>query len=233
MVVVLALVAALLAPIAAPAGDCTDVQLIGVRGSGQSGYGEQVQVVVDEVVPALRGTGRMVSIEALDYPAISISDSFGFVLLTGDYDRSVAEGVDALHHRLEAIASTCPLTDVVLVGYSQGAQVIKLALEGATPRHRVAAVVLLADPTRSIAERALHRLGDVSAVRDGAFGAIELPNHVRSVAVDVCAAGDGVCDRDRRDLRAHVDGYAPLASDVAAAVVAELADGALRYLAPR
>ncbi|MGI9642875.1 MAG: cutinase family protein [Acidimicrobiia bacterium] len=233
MIVAIALVAALLAPLSHVQSDCVDTQVVGVRGSGQSGYGEQVEAVVDGLVPALLRTGRSVAVEALDYPAISISDSFGLVLLTGDYDRSVATGVTELESRLDAISTSCPLTDIVLIGYSQGAQVIKTALEDSLPRHRLASVVLLADPTRSEVEAAIRRLGDATAERAGAFGSVLLPSHVRAVVVDVCAAGDGICERGRRDLQAHVDGYVPLAAEVVAAAIAEVAEGTLRYLAPR
>ena len=65
---------------------CPDVHIIGARGSGQpSGYGEQVAPVVEALVAGISATGRSVTDEPLDYPAISISDSFGVFFRTSRY----------------------------------------------------------------------------------------------------------------------------------------------------
>lgn len=182
--------------------------VIGARGSGQpSGFGDQVGPVVRSISDATLAVGRSVTSEALDYPAISIADSLGLALINGEYDASVRAGVNSLWAAVGRVARTCPSTDIVLVGYSQGAQVIKTALEGTVPMHRIAAVVLLADPTRDPSQIGMIRLGDPTALRPGAFGAIALPDHVRTVAIDVCAAGDGICERGRNDLLAHTEGY--------------------------
>lgn len=219
---IVGLVSLLLVPLTAPTS-CSDVYIVGIRGSGQSGFGEQVGSVIESLAPAIGVTGRSVSEEALDYPAISVSDSFGLVLFNGAYDRSVAAGVAALDARLRAIGNECPGSEIVLVGYSQGAQVIKERFANAEPRSRVSAVVLLADPTRSRMGTSMIRLGDPSVDADGAFGAIDLPHHVAAVAVDVCAEGDGVCEQGRRNLLAHTEGYAD-PEPIVERVMAELGD---------
>ncbi|MFO7699206.1 MAG: hypothetical protein R6W79_01180, partial [Acidimicrobiia bacterium] len=61
--------------------------------------------------------------------------------------------------------------------------------------------------TRDPLQTGVVRLGDPTTERTAAFGAISLPDHVRTVTVDVCAAGDGICERGRRDLLAHTEGY--------------------------
>lgn len=208
MVSTLALVLTLLAPFVSTSDGCADIHIVGVRGSGQSaGFGEQVGRVVVGIEAALAARGINVTSEALDYPAISVTDSFGLVLVTGDYDRSVSAGVDALRSTLGTTASSCPTPEFLLVGYSQGAQVIKTALAGVQPTIPIAGVVLLADPTRDATQTGIVRLGDPALERDGAFGAIALPHHLSAVAIDVCAVGDGVCERGRQSFTAHTEGY--------------------------
>ena len=229
MVSTLALTLALLAPVAAAPDGCADVHIVGVRGSGQSsGFGEQVGRVVVGIEAALAARGITVTSEALDYPAISVSDSFGLVLLTGDYDRSVSAGVDALRTTLGTTAPSCRSPEFLLVGYSQGAQVIKTALADAEPTVPIAGVVLLADPTRDTTQKGIVRLGDPAIERDGAFGAIRLPHHVSAVAVDVCAVGDGVCERGRQSFAAHTDGYGDASQLAVPYLLAEL-DSRLRF----
>lgn len=234
IVTALALVLALLSPPASAVNPCVDLHIVGVRGSGQSvGYGDQTGGVVDALETALIGRGFSVTSKPLDYPAISVSDSLGLVLLTGAYDASVSAGADALRATLDATEPACPSTEFVLVGYSQGAQVIKNTLANVQPSVRIAGVVLLADPTRDATQRGIVRLGDPLAERDGAFGAIALPHHVSAVAVDVCAAGDGVCERGRQGFTAHVDGYDTAPELVVPVVLAELDSRARFSYLPR
>jgi cutinase len=227
---VLALVISLLIPaqIAGISG-CEDAHIIGVRGSGQTNYGEQVGTVVTETATSIRQTGRTVADHALDYPAISISDSFGLVLLNGDYDRSVKAGVDSLLSELDAIRDECPFTQIILIGYSQGSQVIKTAMEDRSPIDRIASVVLLADPTRETTQPGVVRLGS-EGDRSGAFGSIMLPDHLRTVAIDVCAVGDGVCGRG--GFLSHIEGYADFVEPIVRYVLTELTASLLRFLRP-
>jgi len=210
MIATLMLVAALLVPsVGQPAG-CSDVLVIGVRGSGQTGYGQQVGGTVDALVYAIASSGRTVSDVALDYPAISVSDSFGLVLLNGEYDASVRRGVETLRAELAAETVRCGRTDIVLIGYSQGAQVIKWALSGSVPVVRIAAVVLLADPTRDPSQPGVFRIGNSSTERGGSFGELALPEYLRPVTVDVCARGDAVCERGEFAIGTHTNGYRDL-----------------------
>lgn len=224
----IALVVALLIPAQhGGIGGCEDVRIIGVRGSGQVGYGEQVGGVVVEAAGGVLRTGRTVSVHSLDYPAISVSDSFGLVLLNGDYDRSVQVGAEALRSDLDSIGDDCPLTQIILVGYSQGSQVIKTAMEHRTPIDRISAVVLLADPTRDTTQRGIVRVGS-GLEGSGAFGSILLPNHLRTVAIDVCAVGDGICGSG--GFQAHIGGYADFSEAVLKYVLGELTLSPLRFL---
>lgn len=230
----ISLIVALIAPAPSMVPECSMVHVIGARGSGQpSGFGDQVGPVVGSIVAATTSVGRSTTSEALDYPAISVSDSFGLALINGDYDASISAGVNALWAAVGRVSRTCPSTDIVLVGYSQGAQVIKTALAGTLPTYRIAAVVLLADPTRDPFQTGMLRLGDPTAERMGAFGAIALPDYVRTVAVDVCAFGDGICERGRRDLLAHTEGYRDAAGWVTSIVERRLDARARWVFGPR
>ena len=223
--VVVSLVLALLAPVAPVVEPCVDVQVIGARGSGQApGFGEQVAPVVEVVETTLAVTGRSVDAVPLAYPALSLADSFGLALFTGEYEASVRSGADALLALMAETASVCPTTEFVLIGYSQGAQAIKAALEDQAPGPRIAGVVLLADPTRDHEQAGIVRLGDPTVERPGAFGAVALPDHVRAVTIDVCAAGDGVCERGRSGLAAHTRGYDDAGEAVAVRLLAEVED---------
>jgi hypothetical protein len=229
----LSLIFALVMPSLGTPDRCPDVHVIGVRGSGQVAYGSQVEGVVDAVRDGAATMGLDTAAEAIEYPSISVTESLGLVLINGEYDRSVAAGVDALRSAMRRVADRCPRTGLALVGYSQGAQVIKSALDGSTPGLHIAAVVLLADPTRDAAQAGITRLGDPSVAADGAFGAIALSDHLRAVAVDVCAAGDGVCERGRRSLVAHTEGYADAGPLVVPFVLAELSDRLPTVVGPR
>lgn len=187
---------------------CSDVRIIGVSGSGQTGYGEQVETVVSPLLRNIADTGRSATARALDYPAISVSESFGLVLLNGEYDESVQAGAQSLRLAIDEISTSCPDTQIVLVGYSQGAQVIKVAMENTVPTARIAAVGLLADPTREPSQPGVLRLGGVIGLRGGSFGPILLPGYLRPVTVDVCALEDSICERGGFGFVAHIEGYA-------------------------
>jgi cutinase len=227
---VFALIVALLIPVQhADVVGCEDVYVIGVRGSGQTGYGDQVGTVVVDTVANVRQTGLSAGDHSLDYPAISIADSFGLALLNGDYTRSVAAGADRLLSDLDAIREQCPLTQIVLVGYSQGAQVIKMAMEDRPPIDRITAVVLLADPTREVLQRGILRLG-AALDGSGAFGSISLPDHLRTVTVDACAVGDGICGNG--GFLSHIDGYEELADSVVQYILSTMTRSLLEHVRP-
>lgn len=83
-----------------------------------------------------------VYVEALAYPAVVAEDSLV-------YFGSLNLGTRALQSELEDLARTCPNTNVVLAGYSQGAAVISQTLSGSlspSAKSHLSAVVLFGDP---------------------------------------------------------------------------------------
>jgi len=215
MIIAVLVALALVTGVSAHTSGCPDVQIIGVRGSGQTGYGQQVAGVVAPLERNIADTGRSVSARTLEYPAISISDSFGLVLLNGEYDESVQTGAHSLRFVIDEISTECRETQIVLVGYSQGAQVIKVAMENTLPEVRIAAVALLADPTREPSQPGVFRLGGVTGLRGGSFGPILLPGYLRPVTVDVCAVEDSICESGGFGFAAHIGGYADFSEVVA------------------
>ncbi|WP_223360890.1 cutinase family protein [Leifsonia sp. ZF2019] len=91
--------------------------------------------------------------EGLVYPAAVYEDP------GTTYISSVNEGITNLHAEIENLASTCPSTNILLAGYSQGAHVIDAVLSKDHPpafpvaplstnaRAHIKAVALVASPT--------------------------------------------------------------------------------------
>lgn len=225
---VFSIVVALLAPLTPGVADgCSDVAIIGASGSGQTGYGEQVESVVDVLARGAAQSGMSVTAQPLDYPAVSISDNFGLALFNGDYNRSVGIGAANLADRLDALRRDCPATQVVLIGYSQGAQVVKTAMAGRAPVDRLAAVILLADPSRETLQLGVLRIGNLDGV--GALAEEPLADHIRPLTIDVCAVTDAVCSGGGLDFESHIRGYDGVADDVISRVLSVLDQSLVRY----
>lgn len=81
----------------------------------------------------------------------SVPKNFGD---TTPYAQSVSIGVGMAEEMISQISSDCPDTDIVLIGYSQGAEVMSATARRAgagvsdVPADAVAGVALIADPTR-------------------------------------------------------------------------------------
>jgi pimeloyl-ACP methyl ester carboxylesterase len=131
----------------APGGSCPDLEIIGARATTERpGLGVLLTPLAQQITKALPQTVRST---AVDYPA-----SF-------NYQPSVAQGVSSLAADLQRTASACAKTRFILMGYSQGANVVGDALAGrgrsapAVPKQlagRVDAVVLFGDPTFTAGE---------------------------------------------------------------------------------
>lgn len=102
----------------------TGVNIIHARGSTESPAEDETLSVVERLLAAIPG-----SIETdVDYPAEIISeDSF--------YSTSVAEGIDDLKEKIRAYVDACgDEARIVLLGYSQGGNVVSSALAGGIVR---------------------------------------------------------------------------------------------------
>ena len=192
----------------AQAFHCPDIAMFGVAGSGQApGLGIQVRGATDAVTSRLASAGRTTTVHALDYPAIDLVRSFGLALFDGRYENSVATGAVQLVNDVSAHVDRCPDSVLVIVGYSQGAQVVKAAGAALPIEARIGAVILLADPTSELEQRGVLRIGSANRGESGWLGAEMIPERIRATTIDVCAAGDIVCGGGRFRIGAHATSY--------------------------
>ncbi|MFF7051435.1 cutinase family protein [Streptomyces griseorubiginosus] len=195
-----ATVATVTAP-SATAAACSDIDVVAARGTfepGTLGF-----IVGDPVFSALQRklTGRNLSSYRVNYPA-DLSPT------------SAAQGNADLVNHVKSQASTCPNQRFILVGYSQGANVVDnsigissagavvgspiVATLPAAVEPKVAAVLLFGNPIRAIGK--------------------SVTGTYQSRTIDFCAKGDPVCEAGGNDTLAHL-GYTANA-DAAAAFAA-------------
>ncbi|WP_330269146.1 cutinase family protein [Streptomyces griseorubiginosus] len=195
---------ATVATVAAPsatAAACSDIDVVAARGTfepGTLGF-----IVGDPVFSALQRklTGKNLSSYKVNYPAdLSLT--------------SAAQGNADLVNHVNSQASACPNQRFILVGYSQGANVVDnsigissagavvgspiVATLPAAVEPKVAAVLLFGNPIRAIGK--------------------SVTGTYQSRTIDFCAKGDPVCEAGGNDTLAHL-GYTANA-DAAAAFAA-------------
>jgi len=101
---------------------CPGVHVFGARETTVSpGFGSS-STVVNEVLAAYSGS----TAEAISYPACGGQASCGGI----SYANSAAQGVAAVVSAVNTYNTNCPTTQLVLVGYSQGGQIMDDALCG-------------------------------------------------------------------------------------------------------
>ncbi|MBP5910134.1 cutinase family protein [Streptomyces sp. LBUM 1478] len=193
-----------LAAVATPtatAAACTDIDVVSARGTfepGTLGF-----IVGDPVYAALQKkiAGKSLSSYKVNYPA-DLSPT------------SAAQGNADLVNHVRSQAASCPNQRFVLVGYSQGANVVDnsigissagavvgspiVATLPAALEPRVSAVLLFGNPIRAIGK--------------------SVTGTYQSRTIDFCATGDPVCENGGGDVGAHL-GYRANA-DAAAAFAA-------------
>lgn len=179
-----------LATLSAPtasAAPCTDIDVVAARGTFEPG--RLGLIVGDPVFSALEKklTGKTVSSYAVDYPAnLSLT--------------SAAQGNRDLVNHVNSQAANCPNQRFILVGYSQGANVVDnsigissagavvgspiVASLPAAVEPKVAAVLLFGNPIRALGK--------------------SVTGTYQSRTFDICAEGDPVCERGGGDTGAHL-----------------------------
>ncbi|KAJ5500784.1 Leucine carboxyl methyltransferase eukaryotic [Penicillium expansum] len=102
--------------------NCPGLHIFGARETTASpGYGSS-NTVVNGLLSAYSGS----TAEAISYPACGGQSSCGSV----SYSNSVAQGIAAVASAVNSYNTQCPSTKLVLVGYSQGGEIMDAALCG-------------------------------------------------------------------------------------------------------
>ncbi|MGU3501576.1 cutinase family protein [Mycobacterium sp. C31M] len=179
----------------AAAEPCPDVQLIFARGTFEApGVGSTGQAFSDAVQQ--RAAGRTVDIYAVNYPA-----SLDFA--------TAADGVIDARNKVLSTAATCPDTELVVGGYSQGAAVAAYLTMDSVPEgyslppgitgplpaevaDRVAAVALFGKPSS----------GFLQMIHNGA-PPITVGSRYADRTLDECLSEDPVCSPTGHDHGAH------------------------------
>ena len=209
---VLALVS--VGPAVAPAASaaCEDVEVIFARGTFEApGIGRTGEAFVNSLRPQIGG--QTLGVYAVNYPA------------SLDFARAV-DGIVDSSNRIRTVGESCPDTQIILGGYSQGAAVNAyvtmdaipegVALPpgvtetlGASQRDRIAAVVLFGKPSAAVVGLVNRAAPPITM---GAAFAVK--------TLDLCAPQDPVCEAGSLDRAAHslyaVNGMAEQAATFAA-----------------
>ncbi|MFF4255345.1 cutinase family protein [Streptomyces sp. NPDC001663] len=185
----------------ASAAACSDIDVVAARGTFEPGT--LGAIVGDPVYSALQKklTGKNLTSYKVNYPAdLSLT--------------SAAQGNADLVNRVNSQVASCPNQRFILVGYSQGANVVDnsigISSDGAVVgspivatipaalEPRVAAVLLFGNPIRALGK--------------------SVTGTYQSRTIDFCAKGDPICENGGNDVLAHL-GYTANA-DAAAAFAA-------------
>lgn len=200
-----------------------DVVIIGARGSGQAnggyntrgvGFGPEVKAAADALTRTFKSSTKVKYVSVI-YPAYNanVASFLGAgKAFPSAYKLSVDYGVKNLKTRLDQVVTKCTKAKVVLIGYSQGAEVVHRAVTDMekskatwkTELARIQGVQLIADPLNSGATT-IHYTGgtklatytSVKAYKGGLYSsgtAAKAPSLLTSnKALSVCNPQDAVC----------------------------------------
>jgi Cutinase len=184
---------------------CREAVVVGVRESGSpAGTRGNFGLTGAETLSALTDqlkSRRSVSSFGLKYPARSTN---AIIEEGNGYFEGVDQGVSKLVNATERVSGSCQ-SWIVLIGYSQGALVIRKALSGmsALARSRIAGVALFGDPARSPSDGTV-RLGGEAPSRGGLYeSVIDATPPVPTLGgpvVSLCNQGDAICAAEVGEL---------------------------------
>lgn len=190
---------------------CSSLVVIGARGSGQSvgsgsipGFGPQGTAAIKNAVGRIQRTGslRYQGLTSTQYPAVGVNWTTAFN--RDPYWASVKKGAYATMAIAKDLASSCSSTKIALVGYSQGASVMRWAIRDLPDRvkDRVVLIGLIGDPERRGFNQTAPEIGrhvfftGDTLYGSGALGAgPALPSRRRSAIVTACHVKDDICNR--------------------------------------
>ncbi|WP_041782540.1 cutinase family protein [Mycolicibacterium chubuense] len=191
---------------------CPNVHWIGAAGSGErtpadvtadDGMGRVVYKSYRDFARLVQQSGRTITAEAVDYPAVPVPADGGALGWLG-FMGSVDTGATALGKQYADFVAQCPTSKVVLAGYSQGAMVVHRNLAALDGNPNLSAALLVADGDR-LPQDVTVNLGSVTTVPGKGKGVAQdwpilahapapLPISLASKTISVCDLGDAVCD---------------------------------------
>lgn len=210
LVVVLLLGAGLVAaPAAGAAPSCPPVALFAVPGTGETSEAADPAAsagllagLTDPLVRRWGSDGAALTVRYVPYPA-TVDRPF--------YLTSAGRGAERLARDAGDVARRCPDTTIMLVGYSQGGDVVSDVVHRAAngtialPAERIAGAIMLGSPRRDPQAPNL-----LDTPGHGVLG----PRPTRELAVydgrvyEVCAPGDPICATENLDLTVFREGWA-------------------------
>ncbi|MGO4533417.1 cutinase family protein [Leifsonia sp. 2MCAF36] len=197
----------------ASAAECADVEVVGARGSGDPYLGEQFGLgpalfrAVGQLTEIVQASNHTIHAYGVKYPAIGIdllSPATGAVapgklshLFAQPYDNSRDKGTAMILAKLDEVRTSCPASQIVLAGYSQGADALGKAVDQMTiaQKNSIRTVLLFGDTYFNPADDQ----ADFSGFRhdhSGVFGtrglwSAELPF---TPVISYCHFGDPICN---------------------------------------
>jgi hypothetical protein len=188
------------APAAAGSGRlCQDIELISVRGSGDTSSTMGVLGSAVSRALAQQATARHVGYDHYGLPYTAVGVAVWKPTMPLSYWLSERQGRNMLRAYIRQLTGECPGSRIGVIGYSQGAQVVgdvfSKKVGGLTARQlsQVKAVVLVADPRFNSQEPYDH--GGFRKGRNGLLGA-RSPGDLAAVAGKIaawCRRDDIVC----------------------------------------
>ncbi|WP_040538697.1 cutinase family protein [Mycolicibacterium tusciae] len=175
-------------PAATPSSACPDIEVIFARGTDDTpGLGTPGTAFVNALRPLVGG--RTLTAYAVDYPA-----SYDFL--------AAADGAIDAQNRIQMLSQSCPSTQIVLGGYSQGAAVVDM-LAGVPPLGNKIGEIGSAPPLPASLQ------SKIAAVAVFGNPATKFSNPLTSSvfggrAIDLCKDGDPICSGGRNPF-AHND----------------------------
>ena len=179
---------------------CPTLEFIGVRGSGETAdQNRGLAPTVAAVESELKRRWPDMYTTAIDYPAIAVEFSLNY---PPDYAASVAAGKRAFVDFYQDFTAACPAAQIVVVGYSQGAEIVGDLLENSPPadRKQIVATVLFGDPNFNPGQASVDA-GNFDPSLHGIISVLEphdylhvfpgdMVGHIRSY----CIATDPICN---------------------------------------
>ena len=210
-------------PASATPVDCATYMLLGGRGTtaepkpatiaqlgeeaayaaNDDGIGEMATAILDLLQPALEAQGGTLKVHGARYPATGDYPMVG-KFIPGQHvmwDDNVAIGATDLINTMATENAACPGTKFLMVGYSQGAQVVAGAIEGSSPavNSQIAATAIFGDPQFEPGDAAANR-GSYRTDRFGMWGHRGLwSDKVDSPVFSYCNKGDVACQLNQTD----------------------------------